>query len=225
MRTLIIETSTERGLLALVEDRFIVFSHEFPFGYNQSKFLMPELYQRLQGLGVKGIDCIAVGIGPGSYTGIRVAAAVAKALAYAWKIPLIGIPTLHAFIPSLGHQGPFAVLIDAKIGGVYFVKGRMDNGNIHYLIPPSVCAVEALGCHLTDDSLIVTPAQKALNEKLDRHYPGNAWIWLEVSPSPLHIAERAAEKYRNHEWSPALCQLDLLYLRKTQAELELEKKS
>jgi tRNA threonylcarbamoyl adenosine modification protein YeaZ len=108
MKTLILETSTEKACLVLAEGgRPLSFKH-LSGG--------PELSRRLA-LEVKCLlstfkpDCIAVGTGPGSYTGIRVGAALAKGLSYGWQIPLVGFCGLAAF----GSR----VLVDARMGGLY----------------------------------------------------------------------------------------------------------
>ena len=123
MPALLIETGTERGMTAIVDGEAILFHAILPLGYHNSRYLLPEIEKGLQqlNLAVKNLQYIACGQGPGSYTGIRVGATVAKSLAFACKLPLIGISTLQTFVPD--KEGAFAVLIDAKIGGVYMIKG------------------------------------------------------------------------------------------------------
>ena len=98
MHTLIIETSTEQGVVAILKDETVLEVSYLPFGYNQSNYLLPHLQSLFQtsGLTPQQIDAIGVGIGPGSYTGIRIGAAAAKTLAYACRKPLIGISSLEA---------------------------------------------------------------------------------------------------------------------------------
>lgn len=223
MRTLIIETSTERGLIAFTNDAQVLYEKELPFGYNQSKFLMPELKTLVQAchLSSQSLDCISVGIGPGSYTGIRVGVSVAKTLAYAWQLPLIGISSLYAFVPR--EKGVFVALIDAKIGGAYLLKGHFDGHEIQEISESQVVSLEQLDHHLKDAEVIVTPSAKMLKNKIDRIYPSNRWEWEEVSPSAKHLAQAVNKKYESGDWSLNTA-LELLYLRKTEAELEKERK-
>ncbi len=106
MLTLLIETSTERGLIALFDETTALFQVDLPFGYNNSKYLLPMLKQELKESShtLDQIALVAVGIGPGSYTGIRIGATVAKTLSFAQKLPLIGICSLEGFIPN--RDGP-----------------------------------------------------------------------------------------------------------------------
>ena len=66
----------------------------------QSAELLPHMLDMLDGAGSRlaGLDAVAVGTGPGSFTGLRVAMALAKGLAYARHIPLFGVPSLDAWL-------------------------------------------------------------------------------------------------------------------------------
>lgn len=224
IRFLLIETSTERGLLAGMQDEEILFSEELPFGLNQSRFLMPKLGAILQAHGWKGseLTCIGVGVGPGSYTGIRIGAAVAQALAYTWNIPLIGVPSLDGFIPSQKNV-TFAAIIDARIGGAYIRKGYCSESGIQYLSEPLICPLEELGECLADVKVLVSPSSQTLKNKLDHLYPDQAWEWEEKAPSALSLGHSIRLAYRQGLWKQR-GHLDLLYLRETEAEREKNKR-
>src|SRR5262245_51524685 len=102
MRTLILDTATERGVAAFIENGKERFSIELPFGLQNSHHLLPELERAMNENAItwEQIELIGVGIGPGSYTGIRIGTMVAKTLAYSFKIPLVGICTLDGFLPD-----------------------------------------------------------------------------------------------------------------------------
>lgn len=71
--------------------------------------------------GVKFADLtrIAVTVGPGSFTGLRVGLSFAKGLATALSIPCVGVNTLEALAASVGATGLVAGVLDAKMGQVY----------------------------------------------------------------------------------------------------------
>ena len=65
------------------------------------------------------IDRIAVTVGPGSFTGLRVGLSFAKGLGVALGVPVVGLDSLEAIAASAPRQGPGLVLIDARRGQVY----------------------------------------------------------------------------------------------------------
>lgn len=89
------------------------------------------------GLDLPAIDRIAVTIGPGSFTGIRVGVAAARGLALALGIPAVGISTLSAL--AAGRNGPLLVAIDAKRDEVYWQAFAADGSET---TPPAIATVE-----------------------------------------------------------------------------------
>jgi tRNA threonylcarbamoyladenosine biosynthesis protein TsaB len=223
MRLLIIETSTERGIIAYVDHQTLLFEKELPFGLNQSKFLMPHLLDSLRPFGCPpfGLEAIGVGIGPGSYTGIRLGVSVAQALAYSWKIPLVGVSSLYGFIPLEG-EGAFASLVDARIGGTYVWKGWKDSTGIREESVPQVCPLEEIGGLLNTVSYLVTPFAKTLQAKLERLYPDYQaqWQWQERAPSVKYLAQQVEHAYAQGRAVMPPQALELMYLRQTEAERE-----
>lgn len=211
MKLLAFDTSTEKGFIALYDNENLLFSIEL----ENASSLIPLLEENLKThhLEIKDLSLISCGIGPGSYTGLRIGAMCAKTFSYALKIPLVGISSLKSFIPD--EDGPFIVLIDAKIGGAYFIKGIKKDKTILYTTDPQMCELSSLP--LQDVSHIVTPNKSRLEPLLNTTLP-----WQEKSPNILHIKKLALQEYQKGTFTTD-GQLDLLYLRKTQAEIEKEK--
>lgn len=222
MATLVIDTSTERGLVAVVSEGKIVFETQLPFGLQNSQFLFSELQKGLNSCALKMSDLqlIAVAVGPGSYTGIRVGAMAAKTLAFTAEIPLVGVCTLEGYVPC--REGKFAVVIDAKIGGVYWQGGGRDKGETNLIGKPQVCPLDEAYEYLKEFPLLVTPNAAQLRPKLEKGRTAS-WEWQECYPSALQLAKRGNAKYRHKEWSSD-GSLELLYMRKTQAEIERDKR-
>ena len=96
MRILGIETSTRAASVAAVFDGKILAEslRESPQSFSET--LMPQIEEVIKISGAfENLDAVAVSIGPGSFTGLRIGLATAKALAYAWGIKIIGVPTLQ----------------------------------------------------------------------------------------------------------------------------------
>jgi len=225
MKILIIDTSTERGIIACVEDGAPLFSMELPFGLLNSQFLLPGLDEALKkaNVNVKPLDFIIAGVGPGSYTGIRVGATAAKTLSFAMKIPLVGVCSLQGFIPTV--PGKFAAVIDAKIGGIYFQKGELSppKGVVIWDSEPQIVPLEEAAKLLSQTPKILTPNAILLRPKLEQFLPNAPWTWEENYPSPSQLAILGLDKFNTGEYSTD-GHLELLYMRKTQAEIERDLK-
>jgi tRNA threonylcarbamoyladenosine biosynthesis protein TsaB len=224
---LLIETSTERGGFALAEAESgeVLLSQELPPGLNQSKYLMPQLVEALRPFHLPhSLKAISVGIGPGSYTGIRIGVAVAQALAYSWKVPLIGVSSLYGFHPAT-LDGPFAAVIDARIGGVYLLRGVKEGERLIYDGEPKACSLEDVGEMLKGISYIVTPSARSLKLRFAEHYPQLTWTWEERAFSASALFKQVDVDYEKGALIIPPERLEILYLRETEAQREKKRKN
>lgn len=95
---LAIDTATQYAGLALYDQNRLYAEETWHAGRNHTVELMPRLVRILQtaNLPVANLSAIAVSLGPGSFTGLRIGLAAAKGLALPYKLPLVGVPTLEA---------------------------------------------------------------------------------------------------------------------------------
>ena len=127
------DTATEETVVGAMVDGEVVFDFRSrpPAGSRpaHSTELLPGIEEAVEAAGGwDRIDRVAVGRGPGTYTGLRVAVATARGLALAGEAEVIGVPTLAALAHSIittpgGHgDGEFTVipLVDAKRGELFF---------------------------------------------------------------------------------------------------------
>lgn len=221
MLHLIIETSTERGLIAILKEEELIHYQELPFGHNNSKHIVPALAEAFNCCRMHSnqLTLVSVGIGPGSYTGIRIGVIVAKSLALAHHLPLVGLSSLEGYVYP--DEGPFAAVIDAKIGGVYLLRGERIGKDIFYQGQAEVCTLDNVCDKLKGITQLVTPFASNLKKKFHQHFPENQWNWVESSPDPKRLGLIALEKYRKGEYDSE-GDVEIQYLRKTQAEIERE---
>ena len=165
MKILALETATDPGSVALWLDGRVV-ARDCPAELSNSASLLPVAQAMLQeeGLAFAELDGIAFGMGPGSFTGLRVSCGVAQGLAVARDLPLLGVGTLDAMALAAGGERVIA-LLDARMGEVYhgrFVDGVLQ-GEIGVCPPESVPLPASPGWLACGNGLSAYPA---LRERL-----------------------------------------------------------
>jgi len=133
MKVLGIETATNAGGAALVENGKLIAEDFSRSETTHSSRLLPSIDRLLKQAGwqARDIGLVAVSIGPGSFTGLRIGLATAKGIAVASGAQIIGVPTLDAFAFLLAKgsfDAPIRPILDARKAEV-FTAGFDRNGN------------------------------------------------------------------------------------------------
>ena len=120
MRFAAVETSTQWCSVALWSDGEIASLERFA-GQRHSELVLPMLERLLdqQEISLQELHCVAFGAGPGSFTGLRIACALAQGLALARALPVLGVSTLDALAEESGARRVVAC-IDARMREVYY---------------------------------------------------------------------------------------------------------
>lgn len=149
MKLLAIETATDACSAALWRDGRVTERREIA-PQRHAELILPMVDALLAeaGLKVAELDAIAFGRGPGSFTGLRIAAGVAQGLAFAAGKPVIGISTLAALAQGVASQGSRVLAaIDARMGEVYWglyqadAAGLMRLAGAEMVCPPEQVSV------------------------------------------------------------------------------------
>lgn len=113
------DTSAAHCAAALLRGSDVLETHVEEMGKGQAERLMPMLEEMLarHAIGWRDLAAIGVGIGPGNFTGVRIAVSCARGLALSLQIPAIGVSVFDA--RALGLPRPLAVIEDARRGEVY----------------------------------------------------------------------------------------------------------
>ena len=93
---LAIDSSAVSASVALTDKESVIKSEFVNTGLTHSETLMPMIKRVADGVDLSALDAIAVTVGPGSFTGVRIGVATVKGLAFANNIPCIGVSTLEA---------------------------------------------------------------------------------------------------------------------------------
>lgn len=161
MNLLAIDTSTECGSVALAVDQGVI-QRSAVMPRQHAEQLLPWIDELLAdaGLGRSQIDAIAVGRGPGGFTGVRLAVAVAQGLAWALQRPLLAVSSLAALAMQAGGAPGDRVLaaIDARMGELYLGRFQLDGAGL----------AVALG-----EEWMASPASVELT---DQGWPDRGWL-------------------------------------------------
>ena len=141
MLTLAIDTATKVCSVALCRDQELLATYDISMGMTHSEGLLPQLEQLLQRTKIskEEIDLIAISMGPGSFTGLRIGLATAEAMAYTWKCHLHGVNTLKALAYNIPLEGfVLSPVLDAQKGNYYQALYQWRQGQLVELAPLAV---------------------------------------------------------------------------------------
>lgn len=228
-----IDTATPWGTVALYEefsggDGEIIFEISFKSGRGGGEYLLSTLanFIKKAGRNFSDIDLIAVGTGPGSYTGIRVGLAAVKGLAEGLKKPVWGVHTLRIIAENarFGYADYIAAVIDARRGQVYAAFYQKISADLQELEPPRVIDAVEFATGLANFTPVVICGDGA------KIYQ-DIWNRNKIVPGPRDWNRPSAGKLAqiaSKEWDPNLpmnlTELKAYYLQRVEAEIRLEEK-
>ena len=143
MKILSMDTSSDVCSVALLENNNIVDELHNSSEREHSQSLMPMTKDLLEknNISLDNIDLVTCGIGPGSFTGIRIGIATCKAFADSINIPCVGISSLEVVAYNEKNDGIICSTIDCKNDNCYFALYELIDGNYNILEEP--CAKAA----------------------------------------------------------------------------------
>jgi tRNA threonylcarbamoyladenosine biosynthesis protein TsaB len=229
-RLLALDTSTPRAVLAVTgADGETVTAAPDP-AVRHGRVLVPAVRALLAAarLTLAELDGLVVGLGPGSYTGLRIGLTAVKTLAYAAHKPLAGLDSLDIVArnaPAAARR--VAVIADAQRGDLYvadFIREAPGAVPVR-VVPTRIEPFEAWAAGLAEETLVLGPA--ATLERVLAHLPATARLpnnpeahW----PDPHRLAELALEVWqsgrRDDPWF-----LEPVYLRRSAAEEQWDRKA
>ena len=150
MASLALDTSTPTGSVALAIAGDVIAESALAVRATHSETVLPEIAGLLEASGLvpSDLEAVIVGAGPGSFTGVRIAASLAKGICFARGADLFAYSSLAAVAAGAGASGPICALFDARRSQVYAAGYRVGDA-IDELFPPTAGPLDALLDRLT----------------------------------------------------------------------------
>lgn len=226
MKVLAIETATPGSSVALAEGRRVVASATLVDRTGHSRFVVPAIDFCFDQVGwsPQDLDGIAVDVGPGLYTGIRVGVATAQGLGATLGVPVIPVSGLDAlaFEAATGHRHIWAV-IDVRRGELAVASYRPVPGGVVRDSAPELVDFEGLRARLDSDpsDLLVVGDTELIADKvlsgLHRVKTGRP-----LYPTAAAVAELAAGRLERDDIPPPE-EVRPLYLRDPDVTINWDK--
>lgn len=219
-----IETSTPQTSVALGTATEILAATQLT-GKARQDSVVPAIQHLLKwsGLELSAVGGIAVGLGPGLFTGLRVGVEAAKSLAQVLGVPIVGIPSLDALAFGVRHTSRLiCAVIDARRGEVFFATYRSVPGGVvregDYEVQPPDHLVAELEAR-REDVLLVGNGAILYRRQLEEvgagaEFASAAW----AHPQAQALVELAVPRFVREEHD-RLFDVVPLYLRKSDAEI------
>jgi len=213
MKILAFDTSTKFLSIALLEGNEAISEFHEDVGIRHSEILVPTIETLLKGSGwsVCDIDLVCMGIGPGSFTGLRIAAATVKGLAAVSCEQVAGVPTMDVMVRNfLPMDGRVAPLMDARKGKVYSCIYNCSGDNVEKLTEYMLVSVDELLNSLDEKTTFFGDAVGIYKDQLVSHPLAGYISAVDWYPKACWVGRLGVENAKGITQSPA--ELEPLYL-------------
>ncbi|UCE18802.1 MAG: tRNA (adenosine(37)-N6)-threonylcarbamoyltransferase complex dimerization subunit type 1 TsaB [Gemmatimonadota bacterium] len=219
-----IETATLIEGVAVVDGDRVVAEHRSHVGSTHAEHLVPTILQTLgaAGFGMKEVDGIAISIGPGSFTGLRIGLSAVKGLSLARGIPVVAVPTLD----GLAYHVPFCrysvcPILDAKRHEVYTALYRTSEGVPERLTEPRAINPEDLVTEISEPTIFLGDGVPVYARLIREHLGSKAHF----APNHVGLPSGSAIALLGHTLLIEGKTVDIqsvqpFYIRKSDAELK-----
>jgi len=195
-----LETSSTNTSVVLAKNGEVIASKEQDSaGSSHEKYLHPFIEDVLQeaNLNVNDLDAIAIGSGPGSFTGLRIGVAAAKGMCFALDIPLLSVPTMELLARQVTSEADKIVaIVDARRMEVYTTVYSSD---YHEITPTHAKILEEDAYEEIASEKLVFVGSGA--EKLQKLKEFKSATYLpDAKPSALEMTIPALNRYKKQMW-------------------------
>lgn len=227
MKVLGIDTSTLATTISVLDlDELICeYTVNTKKTHSQKLMVMIENMLKVSDININDIDLIAVCEGPGSFTGLRIAMATAKAIAHANNLDIISVDSLEVLARNIEiTDKKICCIIDAQKTQVYNGIYKYENDKLIPLKKIDVLDIDELLENLDEEFIIVGEATKKYKEKINAKDIKIASRQNNVNRASS-LCEIAIEKCKKGEDIKNCYQVNPRYIRKSQAEIDYENRN
>lgn len=244
MKILSIDTSSNICGVSILEDKNLICKLDSNTGRTHSENLMPMIDEAFKkaNLNLQNIDLISCDVGPGSFTGLRIGIATAKAFFDSLNIQCVGVSSLevlaYSLIENIKNKDIVVSILDCKNDNCYFALYEKNNDNLEVLIEPQAESIDSCLSILksyAEDSLPQTDSGKnaftfvgdgavSFHDKIKAFFPDCNFAPDEKNIIDSYYLGIAGLNHVNSGFDTENQELLPLYLKKPQAQRQLEEK-
>lgn len=229
MLVLGIETSTPQASVSIGSEQGVVGACLLSRGATAAEFLLPavEFLMSQAGLSFRNLFAVAVGLGPGLFTGLRVGIATAKTLAHALSIPIVGAPSLDLLAYDARYSGKvICPVIDARRKEVFFAFYRQVPGGVTRVGDYSVGSPQRLAAEIEsggEEVLLIGHGALLYRPELEQIKRVDFASMANAFPRSTSLIELALPRLFREDFDP-LFDIEPMYMRRSDAEINWERR-
>ena len=206
MKILGIDTSSKFFCLGIY-DNGKIYEYNLETGIKLSSLITVNIKRAMDSIGwrIEDIDFFACGLGPGSFTGLRIGITTIKGLSWAAKKPVIGVPSLDILAMNVKCAfKPVIPIIDAKRSLIYCSVYKEKNGRLNRITPYMLLGVDELLKNILPGSILLGDAVSLYRDKIMANIKGVSFLdkdyWI---LKPRHLITLALQRIKDKKFNDA----------------------
>lgn len=229
MKILAVDTSTIMTTCAVLDGDKIIGEYSLSQSMSHSEKLVPMIKEVLDSLDlkIKDIDLFATSIGPGSFTGLRIAIATIKGFAHLYNKPVLGVSTIEALAYNLAYNDIVVPMLDARRNRVYTGIYKWSDNVLDTILKADAFEIDDIIDKMGNyENIIVNGDGSILYQELLKEKLGNRVKFAKTGdnmPRAASVCEIAKIKYEQGQRDDYFSLMPD-YLRPSQAERSLNER-
>jgi tRNA threonylcarbamoyladenosine biosynthesis protein TsaB len=230
MKVLAVETATGRQSVALMDGSTVLARRDRDAAGHHAKYLVPTIDEvfKTAGCELSDVQALAVSIGPGSFTGLRVGLATMMGFRMVRAVPLAAVPTLEAMAWNLrGSKETICPVLKSRTGEVYWALYRWQDTKLIRIGDEQVGPLDTLARAIPSPTIMYGEGWQANREELCRLFtslqiPLEEGVAEVMAASAVSVGLAGVEKIRNNDI--AGYGISPQYVQRAEAEIMMDRR-